>query len=392
MSQYVLFAHQSAELYGSDRVLMNLVCGLDAGAYHPIVLLPSEGPLASALRDAGIETHAIELLKVSRANFHPSRLLQWPGLVAQSIRAIDAVLAGRRPSAVYTNTVAVLGGAAWACWRRVPHVWHVHEIVRHPKLASWGLTRLVNAMADAVVCNSFQTMAWLTANRRGLKKKTRVVWNGLARRPAPRAADAQSVRDRAGAGPQDVLVTLVGRINAWKGQGLLIQAANLLVAEGHTHLRFALVGGPAPGPAGQQVLTDMLADVASAVARPYITWVDFIDDVWPTWDGTDIAVIPSTLPEPFGMVAIEAMAAGKPVVAARHGGLVEIVDDQVTGLLVEPNSARALADAISRLAGSAELRQRLGAAGLKRQHEVFSLAAQVAGIVAVLKALAPSPR
>jgi glycosyltransferase involved in cell wall biosynthesis len=107
------------------------------------------------------------------------------------------------------------------------------------------------------------------------------------------------------------------------------------------------------------------------------SFIPFVDDIWPVWFGMDIAVVPSTEPESFGMVAIEAMAAGVPVIAANHGGVLDILLHEQTGLLFPPRDALALADAIERLASDEPLRRRLGAAGATRQREFFSVERQV---------------
>ncbi len=91
------------------------------------------------------------------------------------------------------------------------------------------------------------------------------------------------------------------------------------------------------------------------------------------WFGTDIGVVPSTEPEAFGMVAIEAMAAGVPVVAAGHGGLLDIVIHEKTGLIFSPGNTPALTEALERLASSRMLRHSYGAAGTIRQQDFFSL-------------------
>ena len=83
--------------------------------------------------------------------------------------------------------------------------------------------------------------------------------------------------------------------------------------------------------------------------------------------------MPSILPEPFGLVAAEAMAAGRAVVAAAHGGLVEIVDDGVTGRLVRPRDAEDLARALDALLAEPDLADRMGRAGRERQRAHFSV-------------------
>jgi glycosyltransferase involved in cell wall biosynthesis len=86
----------------------------------------------------------------------------------------------------------------------------------------------------------------------------------------------------------------------------------------------------------------------------------------------DIFICPSEWPEPFGMVNVEAMAAGKPVVASRTGGIPEIVVDGVTGLLVEPANPSSLAQAINKLLSDQSLREAMGKAGYERACNHFS--------------------
>ena len=88
--------------------------------------------------------------------------------------------------------------------------------------------------------------------------------------------------------------------------------------------------------------------------------------------GADICVVPSVWREPFGIAAVEAMAAGKPVVASRAGGLSDIVEDGVTGFLVEPGNAAELADRIARLIADPVLRVKMGRAGRQRAERRFS--------------------
>jgi glycosyltransferase involved in cell wall biosynthesis len=140
-------------------------------------------------------------------------------------------------------------------------------------------------------------------------------------------------------------------------------------------VRFAIVGSPAPGCEGlvaelQQLMRDLSIE-------SMVSFVEFDADIWPIWYGSDVAVVPSTEPEPFGMVAIEAMSVGLPVIAANHGGLTDIVVNEKTGLLVPPREPQALASAMLRLINDLNLRQNMGQAGLRRQVEHFSLDAQV---------------
>ena len=382
----VLFVHQASELYGSDRVLQLLVTGFAAsGEYTPVVVVPEPGPLVEALRAHDIEVHVAEVAKISRAAFTAGGLMTMPFELLRSVRELDGIVAGRPIALVHSNTLAVLGGAAWAAWRRVPHVWHVHELITTPKLAARWLPRVAEAASRKVIANSRQTFEWLVQAAPGLRRKGSVVFNGLPSTPDMNPELVQRFRRAVGAREDDLVISLVGRINRWKGHRLLIEAAEILArCRELDHLRFAFVGSPAPGL--EHMVGDLRQEIASRGLGDHFSLLAFVEDVWPVWYGSDIGVVPSTEPEPFGMVAIEAMSVGVPVIVAAHGGLVDIVENERSGLTFEPGNAHALAEAILRLKGSREQRRKLGNAGRMRQLRDFSFAALLEGTAAVYRA------
>ena len=128
----ILFVHQGSELYGSDKVLLNIVKGLDGKRFKSIIVLPEDGPLVEELKKAGIEIHFAPVVKITRKTYGPIGLLTLPFSILDAVRKIDRVLKGRRIDMVHSNTIAVLAGAAWARLRSVKHIWHVHEIIHAP--------------------------------------------------------------------------------------------------------------------------------------------------------------------------------------------------------------------------------------------------------------------
>lgn len=383
----ILFVHQSAEMYGSDKVLLYLVNGMAAHGLNPIVLLPEEGPLLTALQECGVETQIVPVTKLDRKTLSPIGLLRLPWSLYKSITGINRAVAGRKIDLIYSNTLAVLGAAVWALLMRKPHVWHVHEILLSPTVVRKGFPWMVRLLADKAICNSTMTSNWLLAEQPRLAAKTVVIWNGQAPRPEPNTPAATQVRAKLGIAPDDLVVTLMGRINRWKGQALFIETANLLRQRDIRNVHFLIVGSAV---AGQENLVEELRDkIAQSSVAAHMHILAFTHDVWSVWDASDIAVVPSTEPEPFGMVAIEAMASGKPVVVAAHGGLLDIVEDGVSGLQFEASNASKFADAMERLLRSADLRHQLGLAGKQRQEAVFSLHSQVESTAKLLHAMAP---
>lgn len=365
-----MFFHHSAELYGSDKTLLLLAGNLDPERYSACVILPETGPLEDALAEQNVETHVLPLARLSRATYGVSGLLRLTRDVYVSLKEITRVLGDRNVDLVHSNTLAVLSGAIWAKTKSVPHIWHVHEMIVHPALVRKTLPFVANRLSSFVVCNSTATRDLLVSCEQGLNGKTKVIWNGLDRNNQVDPLKASMLRTVAGLEPCDILVVLMGRVNRWKGQLLLIDAADKLWERGFRNITYLIVGS---APKGQEHFERALAErLTTAKVAERVKIQGFTRDVWPIWDACDIAVVPSTEPEPFGMVALEAMAAGRPVVAAGHGGLLDIVLNGQTGIVFEPGSAESLADAIQKLAVNHELRDQMGKAGRARWLRYFT--------------------
>lgn len=367
----ILFVHQSADMYGSDRMLLYLVQGLDKSLFNPIVVLPSDGPLRMALRNIGIQTHQVSLARISRATFSPRGLIRMPFQISSSIRTLKRTLGDLKVDIVHSNTVAVVTGAAWASLHKIPHVWHVHEMIVHPWIAKNAFPRMLNMFSDYVVCNSNATKQLLIDIEPRLGSKSSTIWNGLERTEPVDYSKVADLQRRLAIKSGEILIGLVGRINRWKGQSILIDTAEELWHRGLKNIHYLIVGNTPPGQ--DYFRTELMKKIDKANSRMKITLMNFTEDIWPVFDACDIIVVPSTEPEPFGMVALEAMAAKKPVIAAAHGGLMEIVENGKTGLLFPPGDVQIFADSIEYLAKNPALREQMGNQGFQKMKNQFSL-------------------
>jgi glycosyltransferase involved in cell wall biosynthesis len=198
-----------------------------------------------------------------------------------------------------------------------------------------------------------------------------VIWNGVH---APVQMDddiVEEMRHRFRPGGSRLAIGLVGRINRWKGHHLLMDAVDILHAKGVDNFSLVFMGSPPPGQASFEI--ELRQRIARSPMRDNILVEAFTSEIWPAYAALDVICVPSTEPEPFGLVAVEAMAVGKPVLAARFGGLTEIVVDGTTGLTFEPRDANALADVLEKLLCDDALRNSLGCAGKKRFEVEFSV-------------------
>ncbi len=203
-------------------------------------------------------------------------------------------------------------------------------------------------------------------------RKVRLIPNGIPDPPAPSGQGA-GLRGELGLGPDVPLVGAVATYRPEKRLDLLIGAAAILARE-QPALRMVIVGGPYNQDTSQGDRLKALAREQGVADR--VTFLGFRSDVPDLLRDLDVAVLCSDR-EASPLAVIEYMAAGLPVVATRVGGIPEIVADGETGLLVEPDSADALAAAIGRVAGSPEEARRMGEAGRRRQQAEFSIGAVV---------------
>lgn len=380
----LLVVHQSAELYGSDRSLLDFLTDLDRSRFDVLVCLPENGPLVDLLVEKDYEVHVISLFKVARSRLSFKGIFNMPGDMKNVLRGIDEVVAGRYIDVVYSNTLAVLAGAFWARSRTVPHVWHVREIIKKPALVSFFFRWLAPALSSRIICNSGETYNWVISGHKSSADKTTVVWNGVDATTTQTSQEfsvKKVLREQLGL-PELPMVLMIGRVNSWKGQDLLVEAAEKILSELGPIFQIVMVGGPPPGQ--PSYMTQLKTQVAKSPAARHLTVREFTQDTATYYAAADLLVVPSREPEPFGRVAIEGMAHGLPVIASNHGGLVEIVDHGITGLLVPPNHAGALADAVIKILVSSTLRDRCSKAGRERQRALFSLTAYRQGVIAVV--------
>jgi len=183
--------------------------------------------------------------------------------------------------------------------------------------------------------------------------------------------------------PGGIVAAMVSRMLWDKGVGELVEAARLLKVACPA-LRVQLVGPPDPG--NPSSIGETL--LGSWVEEGIVDWRGAVEDIPAVWANAHMAVLPSYR-EGLPLSLLEAAACGRAIVATDVPGCREVVVHEKTGLLVPPRDARALADAIARLAGDPDLRAHLGQAARQRVLERFTVDKVVAQTMAVYRALCP---
>jgi glycosyltransferase involved in cell wall biosynthesis len=250
---------------------------------------------------------------------------------------------GARADLIYVNTVTLPHCILAARLSGVPVVCHVRELESSiPRLLSRAITSPL-LMATGVIANSRATAEYLRRDWWPLAGRTVVVYNGIAA-PGEVPAPTSAVRK----------IGVVGRLSPRKGQDVAVEAVSALLSRG-LDVELSLIGDCF---SGYEWYESQLRQAASEHPSR-IRLVGFESDVWRVYRDLDLVLVPSRL-EPFGLVAVEAALSRRAVIAARVGGLPEIVRDGVTGILVEPGDAAALARAIESLVADPALAESYG--------------------------------
>lgn len=368
----VLFIHQSAEMYGSDKTLLLLLKHIDKSQFFPVVILPFDGPLKIELEKENIKVVIAPVLKLYRKMFAPKNLINFFSDIKKGFSVINNLNKVYNFDLIYSNTLAVLLGIFYAKKRKIKHLWHVHEIIESPKLFKKAFIKLLSINSNTkIVCNSVATQKFWNQNPK-ITNKSSVIWNGLETN-SKTLSNSEIIEFRKllfKTNSDDLVIALVGRISRWKGQMVLLNSFNNL-SKNHKNIKLAFIGAPPPN---QQIFLDNLkSQIKDFELEKKVIIIPFQENISKVWQSIDIAVVPSIEPEPFGLVAVEAMLAKKPVIASNHGGLIEIVVDKETGFLVEPNNEIELAETLKKLINNIELRKSFGENGYQRAMKDFSV-------------------
>ncbi|MFQ5569662.1 MAG: glycosyltransferase family 4 protein [Rhodothermales bacterium] len=317
----------------------------------PVEILPAPAPVRGVRREAGLWQDVKSLPGVLTLVRH----------VARRSRGYDVLYASSQKAFV----VAALAGRL----ARKPVLWHLHDLLT-PEHFSHTHRRLVVGLANRwtarVITNSEASARAFIASG-GQASNIHVVYLGLRpeRFTNVSSTAVEALRRAIGidGGP---IVSVFSRLAPWKGQHVLLEA---LADVPQVHA--LLIGQALFGEEDYAASLHRLAEALGITGR--VHFLGFRDDIPELLHLSDVVLHTSTAPEPFGRVVVEGMLAGRPVVATHAGGVLEIIEDGKTGILVEPGDAHALARALNHLLSSPDEAHALAKAGQAAAQTRFSM-------------------
>ncbi|HHM04773.1 MAG TPA: glycosyltransferase family 1 protein [Gammaproteobacteria bacterium] len=387
--QNILFISHDSGLYGAQRSLLDLLRTMNRDQCAVRVVLPCDGALAGELKGIGVPVDFRPVV-----HWVPSRMMFGRGYrrrfvcgLKDRVWGICGLIERYGIDVVYTNTVTVIEGALAARTARKAHIWHLREHVEHneelkPLLPPWLCYKAVDRLSRAVVVNS-ESLRCAVNRYIGMARAVKV-YNGVDCRGSDFGLDPSTrLKSQLGLGVGDSAVIFIGAIHPRKGLGFLVSVAGLVKTMG-LRVRFLIVGDgdePYVNALKKRICEQGLDNVFCFLGQR--------NKIGRYLAVSDVLVLTSNQ-EPFGRVLIEAMAAGKPVVATRSGGPEEIVIDGETGYLRKFGDVEGFASALSILLSDKEKAAQFGEAGRRRVMKHFDLVAQTERIQSLVQQVAAS--
>ncbi len=335
----------SSRTSGAEKHVMVLAQYLQKRGHTVTVVCPPDGWLPEQLDLAGIPT---------------MRLPMRGKLAPKSVIAMSKFIKANKVDVVHTHlTRATYMGVIAGAIAKVPVISTVHVLTKDAAYR-WlprGNRHWVVAVSD------FLRNGLLA---RGVsEQRVHTVYNGTEIDPdlVPSAAQNLEVRKELSIADDVVLVGQIGRVDEFKGAQLLVETVKSVVLS-HPNIHFMFIGQAQPE--FEQSLRQIAED---GHVSDHVTFLGVRNDVARLLGALDIVTLPS-INEACSMAIIESMASGKPVIATRAGGNPELIDNGITGLLVERNS-EALGAAILELATDREKSERMGTAASVRAKNTF---------------------
>lgn len=336
--QRILCVHQGAELYGSDRSFASAVNGLKKTNKVDVVL-PFNGELVEYL-----DKNNGQIWFNSNGILRKKDVKKILNFLFNTVRGVKYYFhLYKRYDVIYINTVVMLSALVAAMFYRFCSkkeiFCHVREIPTGRQLSFFKM--LFKIIGVRLIYNSVATY-------KAFNLPGDVVYNGV---PDPtREFDEKNIQYDS----YNIKLLLIGRINTWKGHQLLIDS--LINANEHSKgelpFQLRIVGSAFEG--YEFLLDELKTKINDNNLQNNVKFYEFAKNPSEHFSWANYIIVPSSKPEPFGRVAVEAFAMQRPVIAANHGGLSEIVTHGSDGFLFHPNNVHELVETLLSLTNITE--------------------------------------
>jgi len=377
-------ANLDGTIGGSHLLLLDLIKFLDRKKFDPYVVFFQENTLIPEFKAI---CPVFVFNKMNRLNIRK----RFPSMISRTRLLFGAMILFQKMFNIMVYFIPDLVKTIWFLWKNHIDLVHMNNA---PYLPDWliickllgikciahlrgnwvakPLSRRLVRHYDAVISMSNSVTNFMRGQ--GVETKNFVViYDGID------IGAVKEIRERNGeqsskkkGSDQQVVLGVVGNIKPWKGQHVLIEAIGLLKPS-FPSVKCLIVGDVSNLKEDQAYFERLNELVRQYGLEKNVVFTGFRKDVYDVVSGFEILVHTSVEPEPFGRVILEGMILRKPVIATAHGGPLEIIDDNINGYLVAPNSPERLAERIEYLIRNPDIREKIGEQAKKRVEESFDM-------------------
>lgn len=357
---HVLCLANSSQFGGGNRALMTLANGLKAHHIGVDVVCPNHGPMERICEDHGFRSTVTRYQQPSWSD---------PVATLNSYRSWRQHLSRTGCSLIHANDLENARSICVAAWRSdIPLVCHVH-FPPSREYAEWAFRRLPSPAAFVFNSQSTQSLVSDILERRCPHSHQIVIHNAVEIDRFQPKHTKPRVTARVG---------IIANLLPVKGHHDFLQMAARLTQSG-IDAEFQVIGEDIYSTGYRQELEKKSESLGLSRCVRFLGHCDNVPELISQLD----VIVCSSHEEPFGLCLIEGMASEKPIVATSVGGIPEVVDDGVTGILVKPHSPNELAEAVQSLLQDRELRDAMGRAGRDRVLRFFTPESHVARMLEV---------
>lgn len=360
----ILYILHSPFFNGAEICIYKLIKNINKDIFEPIVVLPENGPMVYELNKLGIKTQILSIERWIR--FENDKKISNSDMFSRSKKIMD-IIEEENIDIVHTNTSVVLEGAIAAKLKNIPHIWHIHEYLQghkdlKPVIPLPIVYFLINSLSDKIITVSDYAKRQFESIDN--QEKFEVIHNGVEENDKKK--NESIFYDYVNKNNNELIAVILGLLNESKGFENLIKTVSIVRRKGYK-INFFWIGG-----ALKKSLKIFKSKIKKSGLKDMIYYIGFRTDIQEIIKSSDL-LISFSLNEALPTVILEAMAAGKAVIATNCGGTSECVENGVTGYLVPVNNPEKMSEKIVELASDSSKRIIFGENGFNKFKKSFSI-------------------
>jgi glycosyltransferase involved in cell wall biosynthesis len=358
----ILFYNHTGQVSGAERMLLMILSRLDRDGFEPLVLCPESGPLQTMAGELGVRVESVSDLQ-ARFTWRLDQLVRYCKSFLGVVGHLRRSVISGKPDLLHANSIrSGLVATAATVGLRTRVLWHLHDLLPRHQLstlirafAAFSARTEMIAVSEAVAKNFRGRWSRL------MKDRVTVILNAIdLNKFQPDQTAKRRISKQLRFRENDLVIGMVGQLTPRKGQLEMLRAFGVALTE--LPASVLLVAGAPLFNRDHEYLEQLKRTTAELGIGHKVRMLGARDDIDVIMQSLDLLVVNSSA-EPFGLVILEAMACGTPVLAAAVDGIPEIIKHAENGWLVQPQNEAALAPAIVNLGRQSGLRERLAERG-----------------------------